>query len=85
MKVTAESAGVPSSVKITFKEEFGRKRTLTPEDFGAYVDYSQAVSSASGKAKVLVDKTPDGVFDLRVDPSFVDRVVMLPEKEKDAN
>lgn len=76
---------VPSSVRITFKEEFGRKRTLTPDDFAAFVDYSQAVNSASGKAKVLVDKTPDGVFDLRVDPSFVDRVVMLPEEGKDAN
>ena len=76
---------VPSSVRITFKEEFGRKRTLTPDDFAAYVDYSQAVNSASGKAKVLIDKTPEGVFDLRVDPAFVDRVVMLPEEGKDSN
>ena len=73
---------VPSSVTITFKEQYGRKRNLSPEDFSAYVDYSQAVSSSSGKAKVLIDKSPAGVYELRVEPAFLDRVVMLPEEGK---
>ena len=73
---------VPSTVNITFKEEYGRKRILSPEDFAAYVDYNQAVSSASGKAKVLIDKSPEGVYELKVEPAFLDRVVMLPDKGK---
>lgn len=74
---------VPSSVRISFKEEYGRKRNLSPQDFAAYVDYSQAITSSSGKAKVLIDKSPEGVFELRVEPAFVDRVVMLPDDGKD--
>lgn len=70
---------VPSTVTVTFKEEFARKRTLSPKDFSVYVDYSQAVTSASSKAKVLLDKVPEGVYDVNIEPAFLDRVVMLPE------
>lgn len=73
---------VPSSVTISFKEEFGRKRDISSQDFNAYVDYVQAASSASAKAKVKIDWVPEGVYELSIDPPFVDRVLMLPENVK---
>ena len=74
---------VPSTVTVSFKEEYGRKKTISPQDFTVCVDYSQAVSSASAKAKVLLDKIPEGVYDVNIEPAFLDRVVMLPENGKD--
>lgn len=76
---------VPSSVTISFKEEYGRKRNISAQDFAAYVDYAQAASSASGKAKVVIDWIPEGVYGLSIDPPFVDRVLMLPEDAEKKN
>ena len=67
---------IPSSVKITFREEYGSKKQLTSADFSVFADYIQSLQSESGKAKVEVGKLPEGVMHLSVEPSFVDRIIM---------
>jgi len=67
---------VPSSVKVTFREEYGRKEPFKAKDITAFVDYAEAAKTESGKAKVEMDKLPSGVLNLTVDPVFVDRIIM---------
>ena len=67
---------IPSSVKITFREEYGSKKQLVPTDFAVFADYVQGLEAESGKVKVQIGNLPQGVLHLSVEPAFVDRIIM---------
>lgn len=67
---------VPSSVKLIFREEYGRKKPFGKDDFVAYVDYAEASDSESGKAKVRLGWLPGGVLKTAIEPPFVERIIV---------
>ena len=67
---------VPSSVKLTFREEYGQKHPLQAKDFAAFVDYQDASASSAGKVKVGVDCLRAGVLSVSVEPVFVERIII---------
>ena len=76
MPASSRMTLIPSVVKITFREEYGRKTHLQSNDFSAYVDFGQALEAESGKARVQLDKLPAGVLNLTVEPLFLDRIIV---------
>lgn len=75
---------VPSEVTVTYRQDYKDKKEYSAADIVLTVDYTQAQSSASSKGKVLIKDAPVAIYNIRIEPQFVDRVI-LTTKEGNGN
>ncbi len=75
---------VPSEVTVTYRQDYLDKREYTAADIILAVDYTQAQGATSSKGKVLIKDAPAAIYNIRIEPQFVDRVI-LTTKENNGN
>lgn len=68
----------PAKVKVTFKTGMRRFRNLKPSDFYVVVDYNDIMKNPSDKCRILLQKAPEDVLDVRLEANTID---YLLEKE----
>jgi hypothetical protein len=61
----------PNIATVIYREDYNKKVQYDAADFILTADYNQIVGSLSGRAKVLLNKVPDGVYSVRIVPGFV--------------
>src|SRR5574344_40769 len=61
----------PNIATIIYREDYNKKTPYTSADFILTADYNQIVNSPSGRARVLLNKVPDGVYNVKIVPGFV--------------
>jgi hypothetical protein len=65
----------PNIATITYREDYNKKTPYTPADFILTADYNQIINSPSGRARVLLNKVPDGVYNVKIVPGFVAAII----------
>lgn len=67
----------PSKATVTFRVSLEDFRKVTEEDFRIQVHYAQIRDNASGKVELRLDKTPENVTDVTIEPTEVDYLVEM--------
>ena len=65
----------PSKVKVTFHVGLSKYLDISPEDFRILVSYEELVKLGSEKYTVKIKKMPQGISQIRINPSQVDFLI----------
>ena len=65
----------PSKVQVTFQVGLGRFRQVTAEDFHLFVTYEELLQLGSDKYTVRLRSVPEGVTNIRFNPSQLDFLI----------
>ena len=65
----------PSKVQVTFQVGLGRFRQVTAEDFHLFVTYEELLQLGSDKYTVRLRSVPEGVSNIRFNPSQLDFLI----------
>lgn len=74
----------PNIATVIYREDYNKKTQYSPSDFVLTADYNQINSSSSGKARVLLNKVPDGVYNVRIVPGFVAAILGVTPESSNA-
>ena len=64
---------IPQEVELLYRMPFGARRELSESDFSIIVDYDSI--GRSNMVRPLIERKPDGVFDVRTEPLFIESLV----------
>ena len=70
---------VPSEVTVTYRQDYTDKKEYSAADIILTVDYNQAQSASSSKGKVIRKDAPAAIYNISIEPQFVDRVILTKE------
>ena len=74
----------PSRVKVTFKLGMSRFKEVTAEHFVLPVTYEELIQNNSSKIHLQLRSLPEGVMNVRIEPSEVDYLVeQVPEEDEE--
>ena len=62
----------PSKVKVVFRVGMAKFKTVSADDFEISVDYNELPTSESQKIRLSLNGVPEGVSNVRIEPSEVD-------------
>lgn len=65
----------PSKVKVTFQVPMSHYKDITTEDFRILVSYEELVSLGNAKYTVHLRRQPQGITQIRLNPSQVDFII----------
>lgn len=63
---------IPSHVKISYRQSYNSQKNYEVEDFRCVIDYNKYLNSISSNVIPDIEKMPDGVFSVRLEPKFVE-------------
>ena len=75
----------PSLVDVTFKVGVNQYDKVTADNFVIALGYEELLSTRSNRVRLSVRSVPDGVSDVRINPSTVDFVIEnIPEEDEES-
>lgn len=80
-----ELRAFPSKVKVTFQVPMSRYRDITADDFRILVSYEELIALGDQKYTVKLRKQPQGIAQIRFNPSQVDFIIEQYNSSNDAN
>ena len=65
----------PSKAKVTYRVSLADFREVTGDDFKILVRHSQLLDNATGKVALSLEKIPDNISDVAIEPAEVDYLI----------